>query len=116
LHVFGYPPQDSAKLAEYVVTVMSYDTHAFPSIRRYIAEYLGLNYDQMKRKPRSVNALGLTNYETLQILHKVAVNVMKRLLELNVKSCMLTAGTLSSLLKEEVEKTLGDGVVAGVKP
>ena len=106
LHVFGCPPHDPSELAEYVATIMNYDTYSFPSIRRCIAEYVGLNYDEMKKRPHDVNSFGLTNHETLHVLHNVAVNVLKRLLELNVERSMLTAKVVSSLLNEELVKLL----------
>ena len=79
LHVFAHPRIE--KLAEWIATVMAYDNNEFPSIRRVLAEYIGLDYDEMKAKPMEVNKLGLTNSETLQILHNIAVNVIQDLLD-----------------------------------
>jgi len=78
LHIFAHPRID--KLAEYVATVMAYDSNEY-SIRRVLAEYIGLNYDELKAKPDEVNMLGLTNFETLNLLHKVAVSVIQELLD-----------------------------------
>ena len=79
LHVFAHPRIE--KLAEWITTVMAYDNNEFPSIRRVLAEYIGLDYDEIKAKPMEVNKLGLTNSETLQILHNIAVNVIQDLLD-----------------------------------
>ena len=79
LHVFAHPRTD--KLAEYVATVMAYDSNNFPSIRRVLAEYISLNYDEMKSNPSEINKLGLTNSETLHLLHKAAVKTVDDLLK-----------------------------------
>ena len=79
LHVFAHPRIE--KLAEWIATVMAYDNNEFPSIRRALAEYIGLDYDEIKAKPMEVNKFGLTNSETLQILHNIAVNVIQDLLD-----------------------------------
>lgn len=115
LHIFGYPPEDPAKLAEYVATIMSHDTYTSKSIRRSIAEYLGLNYDEIKERAQEINKLGLTNHQTLQVLHKVAANVLKRLIELKVQYSALTEETLRSLLDEEIERVLGGGTAVKVR-
>ena len=81
LHVLGMPPKNR-KLAEYVVTAMAYDSHSCPSIRRVLAEYLGLDYDELKRNPLEYNAkLGLVNKDILSRLDDVAVYVIEKLLE-----------------------------------
>jgi cobaltochelatase CobN len=79
LHVFAHPRID--KLAEHVATVMTYDSNEYPSIRRVLAEYIGLNYDELRAKPQEVNKLGLTNSETLNLLHNIAVSVIQELLD-----------------------------------
>ncbi len=79
LHVFAHPRSD--KIAEYVATIMAYDTHRYPSIRRVLAEYLGLNYDEMVAKPNEINRLGLTNSETIKLLHELAVKTIDDLLK-----------------------------------
>lgn len=81
LHIFGCSPADPSKLANYAVTVMAYDSHNFPSIIRTIAEYIGLNYDEMKANPSEVNELGLTNSETTEMIRKVAVKVVESLIK-----------------------------------
>jgi len=80
LHVLGHPPADPSKLANYAITVMTYDSHSFPSIIRTVAEYMGLNYDEMKSNPSGLNELGLTNSETLDLIKKAAVSVMEQIL------------------------------------
>ena len=104
LHVFGEPCRDLRRLSEYVVTAMSYDTHRYPSIKRVLAEYLGLDYEELRGEPLKVNEKwGLTNRELLDKLHVVAVNVLERLLAQG--SC--SSASIAELVDEEVAKLLG---------
>jgi len=81
LHVLGEPPR-GRRLAEYVVTAMAYDSYYSPSIRRVLAEYLGLDYDELRKKPLEVNPrFGVPNKDLLAKLDQVAVYVLERLLE-----------------------------------
>jgi len=80
LHIFGHPPDDPSKLANYAVTVMMYDSHNFPSIVRVMAEFMGLDYDRMRSNPSEVNELGLTNSETLELIRRAAVRALERIL------------------------------------
>ncbi len=80
LHVFGHSPTDPKTLASYVATILNFDAPLIPSIRRTIAEALGLDYDLMRRNPTDINRFGKTNSETLEILHKIAVNVLEKLI------------------------------------
>jgi len=80
LHIFGHPPEDPSKLATYAVTVMTYDSYNYPSIVRVIAEFMGLNYDRMRSNPSEVNELGLTNSETLELIRKVTIKALERIL------------------------------------
>ncbi len=105
LHIFANPRID--KLAEYVATVMAYDGE-FPSIRRILAEYIGLNYDEMKAKPDEVNKLGLTNSETLKLLHRIAVNVIQELLNAEEVDDDL----VSDLIDKHISEALGGVVYA----
>ena len=79
LHIFGNPPQDPRRLAEYVVTAMAYDTRTTPSIKRVLAEYVGLNYDYLRKNPLRLTN-GVPNRELIKILHKVAINTLERVL------------------------------------
>ncbi len=81
LHVFGHSPEDLNTLARYAATVLSFDTPTVPSIRRVIVEALGLDYDWVRESPEAVNKLGLTNSETLELAHRMAVRVLERLIE-----------------------------------
>ncbi len=69
LHVFGNPPEKQ-KLAEYVVSAMAYDSHYSPSIRRVIAESIGMDYDEIRK-----------NGQELDNIHRVAVKVLEKLLD-----------------------------------
>ena len=80
LHIFGYPPKEPERLAEYIATAMAYDSHASPSIRRVIAEAIGLDYDELKKNPLGTTN-GFTNRELLEIFHRIAVKSLERLLK-----------------------------------
>ncbi|WFO74753.1 cobaltochelatase subunit CobN [Desulfurococcaceae archaeon MEX13E-LK6-19] len=82
LHILGHPPVDARELAEYVATIMSFDTYRTPSIKRVLAEYLGLDYDELRRKPMELNKVyGIRNSELLDRLHLIAVSVLEKLIE-----------------------------------
>ncbi|GAB6100965.1 cobaltochelatase subunit CobN [Thermococcus atlanticus] len=94
LHIFGYPPKDPGRLAEYIATAMAYDSHAFPSIKRVIAEAAGLDYDEIRKNPLEA-ANGFANRELLHIFHKIAVKSLERLLN----------GEGFNVIEEEIEKS-----------
>ena len=79
LHVFGHPPRDPRRLAEYVATAMAYDSHASPSIRRVIADAVGLDYEWLRKHPLETTN-GSANRELIERLHRVAVGVLERML------------------------------------
>ncbi|USG99330.1 cobaltochelatase subunit CobN [Thermococcus argininiproducens] len=93
LHVFGYPPKEPERLAEYIATAMAYDSYASPSIRRAIAEAIGADYDKIRKNPLETTN-GFTNRELLEIFHKIAVKSLERLLN----------GEGFGVIKEEIEK------------
>jgi len=107
LHVFGNPPGDRARIAEHVAAAMAYDSHELPSIRRVLAECLGLSYDELRTRPDIVNRLGLTNSETLDLLHKLAVRIIARLLEKEVAPGELNPQLLVDILSEETSRLMG---------
>lgn len=102
LHVFGTLREE--KLADYIATVMALDTHEYPSIRRVLAEALGLSYDELKKNPDGLNALGITNSQALSLLHRLAVNTIRRLLEMNAKE--VEPDLLERILNEELGRVL----------
>jgi len=108
LHVFGHPPEDPSVLAEHVATVMAFDSHYCRSIRRVIAECLGLDYDELREKPGELNVLGFTNGKTLDLLHKLAVHVIKRLLDKHLEPSQLTPEVALELLEEGLREVLGN--------
>lgn len=112
LHIFGHPPNNIDKIAKYVATIMAYDSHEYPSIRRALADYLGLNYDELRVKPSEVNKLGLTNSETLELLHELAIRIIKKLMEMKVSPAQLSAELVAKLLSDEVDKLFGGDYVA----
>ncbi|HIP88878.1 MAG TPA: cobaltochelatase subunit CobN [Thermococcus paralvinellae] len=93
LHVFGCPPKEPNRLAEYVATAMAYDSYSHPSIRRVIAEAMGLDYDGIRKNPLEMTD-GFTNMELLDILHRIAVKSLERLLN----------GESFGVIEEEIEK------------
>ncbi|RLF14039.1 MAG: hypothetical protein DRJ97_06975 [Thermoprotei archaeon] len=109
LHVFGHPPTDKEVLAEYVATAMAYDSHSLPSIRRVLAEFLGLDYEELRAKPETVNRLGLTNAATLDLLHRLAVRTIRRLLEERRAPGEVTPELASKIVVDELGKVLGRG-------
>ena len=80
LHIFGHPPKEPERLAEYIATAMAYDSYAFPSIKRVIAEAVGLDYDEIRKNPLETTN-GFTNRELLEIFHRIAVKSLGRLLK-----------------------------------
>ncbi len=107
LHVFGRAPTNSDELAETVVVVMRYDTSNWPSIRRAVAEYLGLSYDELLKKPNEYcEVLGTTNRRVLELLDRIAVEVLKKLLEVGASSSNLDWSTLEAILHEVCSKYL----------
>lgn len=80
LHVFSHPPREHGRLAEYVATVMAYDSHGSPSLRRVLARYAGLDYDRVRGNPMELTD-GVPNREILRKLHEVSVAVLRRLLD-----------------------------------
>jgi len=104
LHIFAHP----RLMAEYIATIMANDTYDYPSIRRVIAEYIGLNYDEIRSKPNEINKFGLTNSEILSILHKIAVETIKELIEKNIDS----DEEIIDILNKNISKILG-GVTGG---
>jgi len=103
LHILGHPPTDLDKLSEYVATIMAYDTIHYSSIRRILAEYLGLDYNEIRKYPNRINKYGLTNSEILSRLHEVAKNVIRRMLQENV----LRGDEIMKILNEEIQRHLG---------
>ncbi len=110
LHILGSPPRDLGRLAEYIATAMATDTHEFSSLKRVLAEYLNLNYDELKLKPHEFNRLGLTNLEVMNLLHKLAVNTLKKLLELEVSPSTLNFQLLRKVIDSELQKLLGSEI------
>ena len=103
LHVFGNPTRDPSKLADYVVTIMNYDSHSFPSIIRVLAECLGLDYDELRNEPLKTNEFGLTNSETIEILRKTAIKVIEKVLR-NPE----LEGRIVEVVNSEIENLLGE--------
>ncbi len=95
LHIFSYPPCEHDRLAEYVVTAMAYDSYESPSIRRILAQYIGLDYDYIRKNPMELTD-GIPNREILKLLHKLSVTVLKRLLD---------GEEVKRVINEEVGKT-----------
>ncbi|AEH23761.1 cobaltochelatase subunit CobN [Pyrococcus yayanosii] len=93
LHIFGHPPEEPERLAEYVATAMAYDSYYSPSIRRVVAEALGFNYDEIRKNPLGTTN-GFTNRELLEIFHRIAVKSLERLLK----------GESFEVIEEEIEK------------
>ncbi len=108
LHILGNPPRGARELAEYVVTTMTYDTRSSPSIRRLLANYVGINYEELRKDPLGVTC-GVPNRELLRKLHDIAVNALERILKGEgiaeavkdevIKAGLRPKGDLSSVIK-----------------
>ena len=105
LHVLGGDIGED-RLAEYVATVMAYDSHSSPSIRRAIAEALGLNYDELRAKPGELSPLGLVNAEVVDLLHRLAVRALRRLLSMGLAPGQVTPDLAYRLVSEELSSML----------
>ncbi len=107
LHVFGHVDSNPKKLAEHVVTVMKYDTCSWKSILRAVALYLGLDYDELKRKPEGYcEKLNMSNRKALELLYRVAVRAVERLISMKVRSQDLTWEILNNVLSEVIREEL----------
>jgi len=98
LHIFGHPPKEPERLAEYIATAMAYDSYASPSIKRVIAEAIGLDYEKIRKNPLETTNR-FTNRELLEIFHRIAVKSLGRLLK----------GEGFEVIEEEIRKA-GFGV------
>jgi cobaltochelatase CobN len=104
LHVLGNPPKESRKLAEYVVTTMSYDSRYSQSIKRIIANYLSLDYEELRKEPMKLNReYKVPNRELLSKLTSIAVNILEKMISVNSSEVNL----VFELLKEEVRDSIG---------
>ncbi len=103
LHILGSPPSDPRLLAEYTATICSIDTPNSISIKRAVATYLGIDYDDLIRRPMSINKVfNKRNSEVESLLHKIVVNVLERLIKLGVSR----EEDIIMILEEEVSKCL----------
>ncbi len=100
LHVLGEPPSGK-KLAEYVVTALSYDSPEAPGLLRSLASELGIDYDDVLRNPTKINpVLGVPNREVKDLLFKACLRIVSKLLE----KPWMDDYELSKLIREEVEQ------------
>ncbi len=81
LHIFGEAIEDPRRLAEYAITVLLKDSIRMQSIRRIAARVLGLDYDELRRRPHDVNVYGVTNYEALNAIQKALIDVLTKYVE-----------------------------------
>jgi len=103
LHVLGEPPKNPRELAEYVTTICSFDSYRSPSIIRVLAKYLGLNYNDLRKNPMKINnRFGVRNSELLEILRKITVNVLEKL----IKKGNVSDEDVIRILDEEVRSWL----------
>jgi cobaltochelatase CobN len=105
LHIFG--SSDRERAVEYAATAMAKDSHYSVSLRRVIAEYLGLDYDRLREKPFEINELGMTNLETVEFLQKTALGVLQKLVEMGIRSEDLDSDVLERVLREVMDFELG---------
>lgn len=104
LHILGEPPREPRRLAEYVATILSSDTPTLPSLRRVMAKYLGLDYDDLRRNPlKQNNRYGKLNNELLETINNLTVRILEKLLE----GEQVDEHQIESTIKEETARTLG---------
>jgi len=100
LHILGSPPKEPRKLAEYIATICAFDSHRVPSLRRVVAKYLGIDYDELRKKPMEINRVfGTRNSEVLDILYRISVNVLEKLIKLK----LIHDKDIISILNNEVK-------------
>ncbi len=103
LHVIG-GELDNAKIAEYCVNIMFYDTHFSKSILRAVAEVVGVDYDEVIEEPSKLTKFNITGKELQDILYDTAVEVLKKLLDRGVKPEDLREDELVALIREEFSR------------
>jgi len=106
LHIFGNPPDNASRIAEYVATMMAFDTYRYPSMYRVLCEILGLNYEDVRRKPDEINDLGITNKELLKILRNLSINIFKRFIEEEIDQFRVSEDVLIGILRDEIDLIL----------
>ena len=83
LHVLGSPPSDPRLLAEYIIAILNYRSNDRPSIKEIIARYVGINYNDLLKKPFEVNRVyKRPNRELLEIIHKITIDTLKDIIDL----------------------------------
>ncbi len=80
LHVLGRAP-DLDKLALMIVSMLRVDTPTSPSIRRVVAECLGLDYRELLERPHELNRkLKIRNEKALDYVTELSVKLVRELL------------------------------------
>ncbi len=81
LHILGDVPRGD-RLAKLLVSVIRFDSGAWPSIRRALAECLSIDYEELLEKPDEFNErLGTTNERALKTLTDRSLKIVKKVLE-----------------------------------
>ncbi len=79
LHVFGDPPHKPQKVADYVLAIID-GTHGSPT--KALAEYIGLNYEELEEKPLEYNRVyRIPNRELLEKIRDAVRIILIKLLE-----------------------------------
>ena len=80
LHVLGQAP-DVDKLARTIVSMLRFDTPSAPSIRRVVAECLGLDYRELLEKPHEVNPrMNMRNEKILEKITELSVKLVREII------------------------------------
>ncbi|OYT27022.1 MAG: hypothetical protein B6V02_00705 [Thermoprotei archaeon ex4572_64] len=80
LHVLGNPPRNE-KLARHVVTALMHDSPYSKSIIRTLVEYLGYDYDKLRKgEVKYIPELEMTSSELLNRLYEISIEIIHELL------------------------------------
>ncbi len=100
LHVLGNPPRNE-KLAKYVVTVLMYDSPYSKSIIRTLVEYLGYDYDGLRKgEVKYIPELKMTSNELFSKIYEASVEIVHKLLMKNVVDDYEILSTVDEVLRK----------------
>jgi len=84
LHILGQAPEGKA-LAELINSVLRVDQPDCPSLRRALAECIGLNYEQLIKSPDALTLCGLSGGRILSKLEELGKVILSDILDLSQK-------------------------------
>jgi len=110
LHIFGETIYEPEKLSRLIATIMEFDTVSWRSILRSVADYLGVNYDEILSNPGGYcDKLKMSNRKVKELLMEISQRVLKRLIEMGIDSSSLTNDLLENILNNVISEVILDG-------